>query len=68
MKQCLLITGGSGSFETSLFIGKVDKFFDSLNVTSFTKGIKARKPFQKPYVSKDDLRLKVCTCIFMQDC
>lgn len=63
MSKALLLTGGSEAFETSLFIGKVDKFFDALNVTSYTKGLKARKSFQKPYVSKDDFRLQVCTCI-----
>ena len=35
-------------------------FFDALNVTSYTKGIKARKPFQKPYFNEDDPRLEVC--------
>lgn len=47
LSKALLLTGGSEAFETSVFIGKVDQFFDALNVTSYTKGIKARKPFQK---------------------
>ena len=49
-----LLTGGSEASETSVFIGKVDQFFNALNVTNYTKGIKARKPFQKPYFNKDD--------------
>ena len=57
VSKALLLTGGSEAFETSIFIGK---FFDALNVTSFMKGIKARKPFQKPYFNKDDPRLEVC--------
>lgn len=60
VSKALLLTGGCEAFETSLFIGKVDKLFDSLNVTSYTKGIKARKPFQKPYFNEDDPRLEVC--------
>ena len=38
VSKALLITGGSEAFKTSFFIGKVDKFFDALNVTSYTKG------------------------------
>jgi len=57
--EALLLTGGSDAFETSLFIRKVDKFFDCLNVTSYRKGIKTRKPFQKPYFKKGDSPLKV---------
>ena len=60
VSKALLLTGGNEAFETSVFIGKVDQFFDALNVTNYTKGIKARKPFQKPYFNKDDPRLEVC--------
>ena len=35
-----------------------DKFFDCLNVNSFTKGKHSRKPFQNPYRSAKDFRLK----------
>ena len=59
VSKALLLTTGSEAFETSVFIRKVDQFFDALNVTSYTKGLKARKHFQKPYVSKDDSRLQV---------
>ena len=68
VSKALLLTGGSEAFETSLFIGKVDKFFDALNVSSYTKGLKARKPFQKPYVSKDDSRLQVGPSIQITVC
>ena len=68
VSKALLLTGGSEAFETSLFIGKVDKFFDTLNVSSYTKGLKARKPFQKPYVSKDDSRLQVRRSQHMNYC
>ena len=56
--KALLLTGGSEAFEPSVFIGKVDQFFDALNMTNYTKGIKARTPFQKPYFNKDDPRLE----------
>jgi len=59
VSKALLLTGGSEAFKTAVFIGKVDKFFDCLNVTSYTKGITSRKEFQKPYFNKDDPRLKV---------
>ena len=64
LSKALLLSGGSEAFETSVFIGKVDQFFDALNVMSYTKGIKARKPFQKPYLNKDDPRLEVCIYIY----
>ncbi|XP_077866435.1 uncharacterized protein LOC144354656 [Saccoglossus kowalevskii] len=40
------------------FIRNVDKFFDCLNVRSFTEAVKKRKPNLKPYSSPDDPRLK----------
>ena len=36
-----------------------DKFFDALNVGDFVSSKHHRKPFQAPYVSKDDFRLDV---------
>jgi len=59
VSKALMLTGGSEAFETAMFIAKVDKFFDCLNVTSYRKGFKTRKEFQKPYFKKDDARLKV---------
>ena len=37
----------------------MDRFFDALNVGSFTNGIVSRKKFQLPYRSGHDFRLKV---------
>lgn len=37
----------------------MDKFFDALNVHNFSHGAKSLKPFQMPYTSVDDFRLKV---------
>ena len=59
VSKALMLTGGSEAFETAMFLAKVDKFFDCLNVTSYRKGFKTRKEFQKPYFKKDDARLKV---------
>jgi len=58
VSEALLLTGGNEAFEMSIFIGKVNKFFDALNVSNYIKGVKARKLFQKPYYSKDDPCLK----------
>lgn len=55
----LLFTRNKEFFETAYFISKVDKFFDSLNVSNYTKGKKALKPFQEPYRKADDTRIKV---------
>lgn len=59
VSKAILLTGGSEAFETSFFLGKVDKFFDSLNVTNYTSGRRSRKKFQMPYFSSDDFRLEV---------
>ena len=40
------------------FIEKIDKFFDSLNVSNFMQGKHSRKPFQEPYCDADDACLK----------
>eukprot|EP00731_Ephydatia_muelleri_P011626 Em0006g520a len=37
----------------------MDKCFDALNVNNFSHGAKSLKPFQMPYTSVDDFRLKV---------
>ena len=59
---------GDEARETSLFVDKMDKFFDTFNVSSFNQGKKARKPFQQPYrkpksEDHEDFRLKVCQLI-----
>jgi len=46
--------------ETAKFAGTFDKFFDALNVSNYTEGVRRRKPFQLPYRSSSDFRLKVC--------
>ena len=47
------------SFETAYFIDKIDKFFDTLNVSSFNKGKHKRKLFCEPFRSPNDFRMKV---------
>ena len=49
--------------ETVKFTVMFDRFFDCLNVNNFTTGKHKRKPFQNPYRSPDDFRLKVCVCV-----
>ena len=49
VSKALKFTFGDESRETALFIEKMDKFFDTFNVSSFSQGKKARKPFQQPY-------------------
>ena len=51
--------GGKEAYETAYFIEKIDNFFNSLNVSSYTGGKLHRKPFQQPYQSGDDFRLYV---------
>ena len=62
MSQALHLTGGDEVSETAHFIGMMDRFFDALNVHNFSHGSKALKPFQLPYTSATDFRLKVCQC------
>ena len=58
--QALILTGGDEAAETATFLRYMDKFFDTLNVSSYDRGKMARKVFQNPYRSKDDFRIKVC--------
>ena len=60
VSQALFLTGGKAAFETAYFIGKIDKLFDCLNVTSMCEGKKKRKVFQNPYRRDTDFRIKVC--------
>ena len=53
------MTGGPEVVGTAKFVDMMDKFFDSMNVTNFEAGRKQRKPFQEPYRSGTDFRLKV---------
>lgn len=59
VSQALFLTGGKEAFETAYFIGKIDRLFDCLNVTSICEGKKKRKVFQNPYQSTSDFRVKV---------
>lgn len=59
--KALQLTGGPEARETSKFVLIFDKFFDALNVRNFQSWAKAKKPFQRPYCSEDDDRLKVFT-------
>ena len=59
MANALEHTRGDEVEETVKFVRMIDKFFDCLNVNSFTQGKHNRKPFQEPYRSKDDFRIKV---------
>jgi len=52
--NAIKLTGSEGAQETAKFIEYMDKFFDCLNVTSFSMGKRKRKPFQQPYRKKDD--------------
>lgn len=57
VSKALKLTGGKGTYETAYFIEKIDKVFDSLNVSSYTAAKLHRKPFQQPYRSGNDFRL-----------
>lgn len=65
VSKALTLVGGQDAQETARFVSMFDKFFDCLNVSSFEKGNKSRKPFQQPYRSASDPRLKVCTSLRM---
>lgn len=62
VSKALQLTGGQEVEETARFVALFDKFFDALNVCNFTNGIHRRKPFQLPYRSASDYRLKVLLC------
>ena len=59
VSKALYFSGNDKAFETAYFIGKMDKFFDTLNVSSFAQGKLKRKVFQQPYRSSNDFRLTV---------
>ena len=58
--KALVTTGGEEAWGTAHFVMMFDRFFDCLNVNSFTAGKHKRKQFQDPYRSPSDFRLKVC--------
>ena len=57
--QAVVLVCGDVATETAKFLGMADKLFDTLNVHNYSHGATARKPFQKPFTSSDDWRLKV---------
>ena len=61
MHKALVATGGEYAQGTAHFVKMMDHFFDCLNVNSFTAGKCKRKPFQNPYRSGSDFRLRVFT-------
>ena len=50
---------GQKACETANFVSLMDRFFDTLNVHNYSGGSKALKPFQAPFRSPDDFRIKV---------
>ena len=58
VSKALELTGGSEVEETAKLTATFNKFFDALNVRNFSDECTKRKPFQLPYHSKDDCRLK----------
>ena len=65
VSKALRLTGGEEVYETARFVSMVDRFFDSLNVNTFTYGKFKRKAFQDPYRSEQDFRLKVKVYVWM---
>ena len=57
--KALKLTGGSDAEETATFCDMFDKFFDVLNVSNYTEGVRHQKVFKLPYTHPDDFRLKV---------
>lgn len=56
--HALRLTGGEEITKTAKFADMFDKLFDCLDVSNFSEGKKARKPFKDPW-RKGDFRLKV---------
>ena len=66
VSKALPLVVGAEAEETAKFVSMFDTFFDIMNVTNFTNGMRYRKPFQHPYRHAEDSRLKVlCTCMCM---
>lgn len=59
VSKALTLTGGEEARETSRLVDYMDKFFDALNVSNYTKGVHKRKPFQLPYTTSEDKCLEV---------
>lgn len=63
--KALEMSGGSRAEETARFVTMFDRFFDCLNVRSFTAGRHSRNSFKSPYWSSKDFRLTVSTLIIL---
>ena len=59
MAKALEFYGNEESTETQRFVKMFDKLFDCLNVRHPTEHIHKRKPFLRPYTSKEDDRFDV---------
>ena len=69
VSNALIFTKDERVEETAKFIGMIDKFFDTLNVTNLVTGKIKRKVFQSPYMKSSkgkDFRLKVHTYFIQQ--
>ena len=66
--KAVMMTGGTEATETAKFVHMMDKFFDCMNVTSLEASKMRRKPFQQPYRSGSDFRLKVHVCCTQVQC
>lgn len=59
MSKALELFGEEEAKETAKFAEMFNKFFDCLNVASFTVGKRKRDCFKSPYRSGNDFRLRV---------
>lgn len=57
--NALQLTDDGSLEETVKFVKTFDRFFDCLNVNSYTTGRLKRKVFKQPYRSATDFRIKV---------
>ena len=60
VSKALRVVFGDEAAGTAKFVEMADKFFDVLNVHNYSHGASKLKPFQLPYTSSEDVRLKVC--------
>ncbi|KAL5506287.1 hypothetical protein EMCRGX_G007900 [Ephydatia muelleri] len=58
VSKALVLVCGDECNETSQFVEMMDKFLDALNVHNYSHGSRALKPFQLPYTSREDPRLR----------
>ena len=59
VSKAVVLVCGDVATETAKFLDMADKLFDTLNVHNYSHGATARKPFQMPFTSHEDWRLKV---------